>query len=170
MSAKTPNLETHGKNLFGHAIRLPENAGGDVRLVSRTNYLSENGFGIFKHGERKRTGYKNLGHVLEGMPPEALLVRNLQHEDYVATLCGSLERLPAAFAELDRLKREAKLNGEPLEDQEDDLSALLQVASASLTKEDRRIVRTEEMNRCIIAAAAKKGPQTPNSALNPTGS
>jgi len=71
------HIETHKESLFGHAIRLPESAGGGVRLVSRTNYLSENGFGAFKHGERVRTGYKNLGHVLETLPAEALLARNL---------------------------------------------------------------------------------------------
>jgi hypothetical protein len=33
------HIETHKESLFGHAIRLPESAGGGIRLVSRTNYL-----------------------------------------------------------------------------------------------------------------------------------
>lgn len=164
------HIETHGKSLFGHAIRLPESAGGGVRLVSRTNYLSENGFGAFKHSERVRTGYKNLGYVLETLPAEALLARNLQHQDYVAIVCGSLEKLPEAFAELDRKDRAAKQCGESLEDPEDDLTTILQAATASLVKEDRRIVRTDEMNRCIAAAASKNRPRSPRAALNPTGS
>jgi hypothetical protein len=164
------HIETHKESLFGHAIRLPESAGGGLRLVSRTNYLSENGFGAFKHGERVRTGYKNLGHVLETLPAEALLARNLTHEDYVSIVCGSLEKLPEAFADLDRKDREAKQLGEPLEDPEDDLSTILQAATASLVKEDRRIIRTDEMNRCIAAAASKNRPRSPRAALNPTGS
>jgi hypothetical protein len=42
--------------------------------------------------------------------------------------------------------------------------------TASLLKEDRRIVRTDEMNRCIAAVASKKRPRSPRAALNPTGS
>jgi hypothetical protein len=164
------HIETHGKSLFGHAIRLPESAGGSVRLVSRTNYLSENGFGAFKHGERVRTGYKNLGHVLETLPAESLLARNLQHQDYVFIVCGSLENLPNAFAELDRKDRAAKQRGEPLENPKDDLSIILQAATASLVNEDRRIVRTDELNRCIAEAASKNRPRSPRAALNPTGS
>ena len=96
------HIETHGDNLWGHAIPLPESAGGGIRLVSRTNYLSENFFGALKHDERRRSGYKNLGHVLENLPAEATLVRNLEHDDYVTTLCDSLDGLAAAFARLDR--------------------------------------------------------------------
>jgi hypothetical protein len=164
------HIETYKESLFGHAIRLPESAGGGVRLVPRTNYLSENGFGAFKHGERMRTGYKNLGHVLETLPAEALLARNLTHQDYVSIVCGSLEKLPEAFAGLDRRDRAAKQRGEPLEEPEDDLTTILQAATASLVKEDRRIVRTDEMNRCIAAAASKNRPRSPRAALNPTGS
>jgi hypothetical protein len=36
------------------------------------------------------------------MPAEAALVRNLERDDYVAIVCGSLDRLAEAFAELDR--------------------------------------------------------------------
>jgi hypothetical protein len=117
-----------------------------------------------------RTGYKNLGHVLETLPAEALLAKNLTHQDYVSIVCGSLEKLQKAFADLDRKDREAKQRGEPLEDPEDDLTTILQAATASLVKEDRRIVRTDEMNRCIAAAASKKRPRSPRVALNPTGS
>jgi hypothetical protein len=147
------HIETHGDNLWGHAIRLPDSVGGGIRLVSRTNYLSENFFGGLKHDERRRSGYKNLGYVLENLPAGATLVRNLEHDDYVTTVCGSLDDLPQAFAELDRHERESRLNGVPQQEQEDDLVAVLQIASASLSPADRRVVRTKEMD-CRIAAAA----------------
>jgi hypothetical protein len=154
------HIETHGDNLWGHAIRLPEAAGGGTRLVARTNYVSENFFGRLKHDERLRSGFKNLGYVLETMPAEALLVRNLEHEDYVATVCGSLHHLPQVFAELDWQDRQSKLNNVPHHEQDDDLEAVLQVASASLSPADRRVVRTKEMDRRIAAAAASRAPRT----------
>ena len=153
------HIETHGDNLWGHAIRLPDSAGGGIRLVSRTNYLSENFFGGLKHDERRRTGYKNLGYVLENLPAEATLVRNLIRDDYVTTVCGSLDDLPHVFAELDRQQRESRLNGESPQEQDEDLAAVLQIASASLSPADRRIVRTEEMDRRIAAAAGSRAPR-----------
>jgi hypothetical protein len=153
------HIDTHGDNLWGHAIRLPEAAGGGIRLVSRTNYISENFFGGLKHDERLRSGYKNLGYVLENLPDGAPLVRNLVCDDYVTTVCGTLDGLAAAFAELDRQERESRLNGVPRQEQEDDLAAVLQIASASLSPADRRIVRTKEMDRRIAAAAGSRAPR-----------
>ena len=35
-------------------------------------------------------------------PAQAVLVSNLNHPDYVKITCGTLDNLPATFAELDR--------------------------------------------------------------------
>ncbi len=167
------HIDTHGDNLWGHAIRLPESAGGGIRLVSRTNFLAENFFGGLKHDERRRSGQKNLGNVLEHIPAEAALVRNLVNDDYVTAICGSLDDLPKAFAELDRLERETRLNAVPRQKQEDEdekvedqneqdedhLEAVLQMAGASLSSADRRVVRTKEMDRRIAAAAGSRAPR-----------
>lgn len=153
------HIDTHGDTLWGHAIALPESAGGGIRLVARTNYVSENFFGKVKHGERIRSGYKNLGYVLEKMPAEALLVRNLEHDDYVATVCGSLKLLPQAFADLDCDDRERRLNDLPRREDDEELDAVLQVATASLSPADRRVIRTKEMDRRIAAAAASRAPR-----------
>lgn len=153
------HMDDHGKNLWGHAIRLPEGAGGGVRLVARTNALAENFFKMLKHDERRRSGRKNLGQELEHLPAETALVHNLEYDDYVRIVCGSLDRLPAAFAELDQRERERRLNGDPPEDREDDLRTILQLASASLSPADRRVVRTEKMGRRIDAAARSRAPR-----------
>lgn len=77
-------------------------------MVARTNYLAENFFGELEHDERRRSGHKNLGHDLEIMPAGAALVRNLERDDYVTIVCGSLDRLAQSFAELDRDEHQRK--------------------------------------------------------------
>jgi hypothetical protein len=149
------HIDSHGANLWGHAIRLPQSAGG-VRLIARTNFLAENFFGQLKHDERRRSGRKNLTKDLEHLPAEAALVYNLEHADYVALMCGSLDRLPEAFAHLDHDQREQYLRGLPAHDPQPDLGSVLQLESASLSTADRRVIRTEEMDR-RVAAAAKSG-------------
>ncbi len=129
-------------------------------LVKRqTNYLSEIFFGEIKHDQRRRSGRKNLGQDLEHLPAEAALVRNLEHDDYVTTVCGSLDGLAVAFAELDRQERESRLNGVPGQQQDEDLEVTLQIASASLSPADRRVVRTEQMDRRVAAAAGSWAPR-----------
>jgi len=152
------HVEKHGDNLWGHAIRLPKSAGGGVRLVSRTNFLAENFFGSLKHDERRRSGRKNLGQDLENMRAEATLVQNLTHDDYLAKVCGSLDDLPKAFANLDKEEQTARLEREPDSPilPNDDLIPVLQIASASLSTADRKIVRTEAMGQRIAAAAGSR--------------
>ncbi len=155
------HVDVHGDSLWGHAIDLPERAGGGVRLVSRTNFLAENFFGELKHGERRRSGRKNLTQDLEQLPPEATLVYNLKHSDYVSLVCGSLERLPEAFAELDRSQREMSLKGLPYDNPQQDPGDRLQLASASLCTADLRVIRTEEMGHRISVAAKSRAPRHP---------
>ena len=152
------HIDVHGANLWGHAIRLPESMGGGVRLVVRTNFPAENFFGEFKHDERRRSGRKNLTQDLEHLPAEATLVYNLEHADYVTLMCGSLDRLPEAFARLDHDQREQYLRGLPADDPQQDLGSVLQLESASLSTADRRVIRTEEMDRRVAAAAGSRAP------------
>jgi hypothetical protein len=152
------HIDVHGANLWGHAIRLPERAGGGVRLVVRTNFPAENFFGEFKHDERRRSGRKNLTQDLEQQPAEAVLVYNLEHADYVTHVCGSLDRLAEAFAHLDLERHQNRMKGLPAGDQQQDLGTELLLASASLSTADRRVIRTEEMGHRIAAAAKSRAP------------
>jgi hypothetical protein len=76
------HLKRHGKSLWGHEVRLNAKAGGGVRLVERTNNLSEHFFHAIRHGERRRSGRKNLARDFELLPPESALVQNFNHPDY----------------------------------------------------------------------------------------
>ena len=147
------HLDKHGPHIWGHAVELPEKAGGDVRLVARTNCLAEQFFAELKHDERRRSGRKNLGQDLEHMPAEAAIVRNLLHDDYVATVCGSLDNLHRDFAAMDRRERDTKDSGIATTTLGQLRDAAPQLASASLSKQDRRIVRNERMEHRIRAAA-----------------
>jgi len=153
------HVDTHGDNLWGHAIRLPERAGGGIRLMSRTNELLENFFGTMKHGERRRSGRKNLGQDLEHLPAEAALAYNLEHADYVNIVCGSLEQLPLAFAQLDMENPNRKKKWLPPQEVVN-FEQELQLSTASLSSADRRLVRTDLMNQRIKKAASSRAPRT----------
>lgn len=165
------HIAKHGRYLWGHEIALPPEAGGGTRLVARTNTLVENFFKAIKHGERRRSGRKILTQDFEHLPAEAALACNLKCPDYVSITCGSLDRLPEVLADLDRADHQRALRGQlPYHEGVD---AILRVASASLSTADRRVVRTEAMNRKVLAAARSRAPRRParrSSALQATGS
>ena len=158
------HIEKHGPNLWGHAILLAQNAG--MRLVSRTNNLIENRFKQLKHGERRRSGRRILTQDLEHLPAEALLVSNLHRQDYVHIVCGSLGRLPEAFAQLDQDEHAKQLMAIPPSDS-DTLDEVLQIATASLSTLDRRVIRTKAMDLRMRSAAGSRAPRYES--RNPTG-
>lgn len=145
------HIQSHGGFLWGHAIRLPKKSGGGLRLVDRTNNILESYFRTLKHGERRRSGRKILTQDFEHLPPAAALAANLNHADYLSILCGSLDRMPEAFAKLDEQSRQ----NFPL------LTVLAATRTgyaetASLSTADRQIVRTKEMTARIIEAAKSR--------------
>jgi hypothetical protein len=126
--------------------------------VSRTNNLLEGFNRALKQGERRRSGHKILSNVFEHLQPEAALARNLLCSDYVEILCGSLERLPQAFASLDAERRRRLLTAEqpPALDSCSDTPG---IDGASLPKADRRLVRSKAMNSWVLAAAHSRAPR-----------
>lgn len=86
--------------LFGHPV-IFDNDGAIIAVVQRTNNVDEHFFGNEKQQLRRRVGRAHLGRDLEDQPAQAALAANLRHHDYVQILCGSLENLHNAFAELD---------------------------------------------------------------------
>lgn len=146
------HIEQHRDYLWGHVISLPDKVGGGIRILQRTNNILEGFFNGMKHDERRRSGRKILTHDFENLPPAAALVYNLNRPDYVSIVCGSLQRLHQAFAELDAAKSKNKTK---IENQIKGvrLPTIAQTATASLPTEDRRLIRTEQMKRRIVAAA-----------------
>ena len=135
--------------------------------LDRTNNLLEGFFHKVKHGERRRSGRKVLTYDFERLLPEAALALNLMRPDYVELLCGSLDKLPQAFAELDAEQRSAKstasksIAARPNEPQ---------LLSASLPSSDRHFVRMKSLALFIEAAARSRAPnyESPRHNSNPT--
>ena len=94
-------LERYGEQLCGHPV-VRDSAGRAQAFVERTNNAIEHYFAHAKQGLRRRLGRAHLGRDLEDQPAQAALVANLRHPDYVHVVCGTLEKLPQAFAELDQ--------------------------------------------------------------------
>ena len=112
-------LDRYGDGLSGHPVARDE-AGRALAVAHRTNNVLEQFFGAAKQGLRRRVGRAHLGRDLEDQPAQVALTANLRHPDYVRILCGTLEKLPQAFAQLDgqpctgplrpdRKKRDAEL-------------------------------------------------------------
>jgi hypothetical protein len=92
-------LERYGSKLVGHpAIR--DSSGKVLAVVDRTNNPAERLFSVTKQRLRRRIGRAMLGRDLDLQPAQAVLVTNLLYPDYVRVLCGSLDNLPAALAQL----------------------------------------------------------------------
>lgn len=147
------HLDRHGDSLWGHVIALPEEVGGGSRMVERTNDILENFFRGMKHGSRRRTGRKNLTQDFEAMPATAALAENLRQHDYVVLLCGTLERLPQAFATLDQEHRRARRVGRSSSVGGPSNPRGPANATASLPIEDRRVIRSAAMSERINAGA-----------------
>lgn len=146
----------------GHEVRLSDKATGPgrTRLVDRTNDIEEGWFHGMKHSERRRSGRKLLAQDMEQLPAAAALARNLRCKDYVELVCGSLDNLDKAFAELDRQKDLQPIHAERPDgavhappDMNDPL-----ILSASLPRADRTLVRAHALEARILAAALSRAP------------
>lgn len=151
------HLKKHGKSLCGHEIRLPAKAGGGTRLVDRTNNLAESFFHAMKRGERRRSGRKNLAQDFERLPPESALVQNFKCRDYVEIVCGSLERLPRVFADMDAAARR-KSTCRPQTMQPTIPNSMPMIETGSLPTLDRRLIRSEELRLRIDDIIRSKPP------------
>ncbi len=93
-------LQRHGARLFGHPAHRDDD-GHVIAVVARTNNAIEHLFSRHKQNLRRRLGRAHLARDLQEQPAQAALVTNLRYPEYVRVLCGSLDNLPAALAELD---------------------------------------------------------------------
>jgi hypothetical protein len=158
-------IDKYDKYLWGHSIAIGE---GKYRLVDRANNTLESLFGIYKKGERRRSGRKCLTYDLEAASPDALLTLNLNNSDYLDIVCGgSLGNLPALFAMMDQQNWRDKCrvtgnipNITPTMSEND-------IVSTALPLEDRQLVRTDVVEKLMFNLSVAKMP-TLDKALDET--
>jgi hypothetical protein len=95
------HLDKYWDGLFGHCLPL-SNSNERYLIVQRTNNMPERFFRGPKRFERRVTGKKRVNREIDALSSHALIVFNLKNSWYVESVCGSLEELPGAFAELAR--------------------------------------------------------------------
>lgn len=94
------HLTKYWDGLFGHFLPLPD--AERYLIVQRTNNLAERFFRSVKRFCRRTTGKRRLHREVDAFSDQILLVFNLKTPKYVELICGSLDRLPEAFADLAR--------------------------------------------------------------------
>ena len=94
---------------------------------------------------------------MENLPPDAMLVSNLDHPDYVEIVCGSLDGLPEAFAELDMKESTSILGKKSTKVKNNEESE--RVETASLSNADRFFIRKISIEENILAAASSRAPR-----------
>ena len=151
------HIQDHSDYLWGHVIYISKETGKQIRIVNRTNNILESFFRGMKHNERRRSGRKILTQDFENLPPEAALAYNLKCPDYVSIVCGSLEYLHEAFAKID-LDRAKATTGSNHRGKYKSVPILPRIETASLPSVDRKLVRTEQMQQRIVAAAKSRAP------------
>ena len=95
-------LDRYGSGLVGHPS-VRDKDGRILAVVDRTNNNAERCFSGIKQRLRRRVGRALLSRDMDLQPAQVALVQNLLHPDYVQILCGSLDKLPVAFAKLNAL-------------------------------------------------------------------
>ena len=71
-------------------------------VAQRTNNLMERSFRKIKRRCRRRHGRKKLQKDMATLPAEIALIDNLENQQYVATVMGTIDKLPQKFSELDQ--------------------------------------------------------------------
>ncbi len=94
------HLEKYWDGLFGHFLPLSD--ADRYLVVQRTNNVAERFFRSVKRFGRRTTGKRRLNREVDAFSDQMLLVFNLRTPKYVELICGSLDRLPEAFANLAR--------------------------------------------------------------------
>ena len=80
------------------------------------------------------------------LPAAAVLAGNLRHPDYVSLVCGSLDRLPQAFAQLDVGDRSISIAAKASPE-------LTKTETASLSTADKKFIRQPLFQNRILVAA-----------------
>lgn len=94
-------LDHYHPKLFADPIAVVGPIGTIHLQPQRTNNLMERLFRDLKRGRRRQTGTGSLSRTLQTMLADTPLVRNLNNDDYMATLLDGTPSLEALFANIE---------------------------------------------------------------------
>ena len=161
-----------GKAVIPAAKTLAQETGRPIAILScHFHFLRDVGKDLLVEGHN---ALRDLFRRFKTRPALRTLACNLERDDYVAILCGSLDQLPLAFARLDQDRRRTRRASPPATPTPDtpDIAPIPQndapteadadldaVVSASLPRDDRRLVRTSQLGDRIGTAARSRAPR-----------
>lgn len=143
-------LEKYQQQLVGHVLVLEGRK--EPFVVQRTNNPVEHRFRATKQALRRKVGTKKLARHVQAMRAEAMLVANLQDEQYLKLVCGgSLDNLPDNFsqhwdlAKAIRIERQKHQTEHPMPTSKQQLRTpkLLDKIKQTVTKMVELIARTK---------------------------
>ena len=94
------HLEKYWEKLFVTNFEIdPNDSSKDIKM-QRTNNILEGFFRKIKANQRRTHGNKNVGQDLNFYGSYLPIVWNLEDEEYVKTVYGSLEKIPVMFSKV----------------------------------------------------------------------
>ncbi len=101
-AAMLAQINKYWDKLFTAPIAVTNGKGETVYIQpQRTNNIMERNFRELNRGNRKKTGWKSLGKVLQTMLAETSLVKNLRNEKYFEIILNDKKTLADRFSEID---------------------------------------------------------------------
>jgi len=98
-------IKKYWDKLFTAPIAVTNGRGETVYIQpQRTNNIMERSFREMNRGNRKKTGGKSLGRLLQTMLAETPLIRNLRNERYMEIVLNGRATLADRFSEIDANK------------------------------------------------------------------
>jgi hypothetical protein len=94
------HLERYKDKLFLTNFRVDPNDPSKDIIMERTNNIEEQQFRKFKRNQRRIHGNRDVGHDLNFYGSYLPIVWNLNHDEYIKTVYGSMENIPVVFSQV----------------------------------------------------------------------
>jgi hypothetical protein len=104
------HLERYKDKLFLTNFRVDPNDPSKDIIMERTNNIEEQQFRKVKRNQRRIHGNRDVGHDLNFYGSYLPIVWNLNHDEYIKNVYGSMENIPVVFSQVpyDMFKLEQK--------------------------------------------------------------
>ncbi len=94
------HLEKYKDKLFLTNFRIDPNDPSKDIIMERTNNLEEQNFRRIKRNQRRIHGNRDVGHDLNFYGSYLPIVWNLADDEYIKTVYGRMENIPAVFSQV----------------------------------------------------------------------